>query len=229
MRVRSLLAASVALAMGASVANAGFVVTSTRTPSTNVPGFDVIKYFAINDGLDGTGTQLQSVDITLAIQPPPAPGNGNPLKFRLIEAGEDGVDDVDLFGTVPGFSSLNPQGTYVRVGAGTSWNVATAPTGLNSDPDGNGVADSNPGQTFANVKSVRVAGFTSAPVTATGAGAQFAAILAPTGTFVVASGGVAGFTGGITNGTWPDPVPEPATIGLLGLGMMSMMGRRRRA
>jgi len=209
--------------MGASVANADFVVTSTRAASTANPGFDVIKYFALNDGANGTGTLLQSVDVTLT-------SAGDPLKFRLIDSDGDGTEDVDLFLTVPGFSVANPQGTYVRVGAPASWNVASAPGGASSDPDGDGTPNSNPAQTFGNVRNVRVAGFNASGVAAnTGQGAQFAALIVPAGTPVLAAGGVAGTAGGITNFAVPDPVPEPTTIGLLGLGVIGLMGRRRRA
>jgi hypothetical protein len=226
MRVRSLLAAAAALTIGASVANADFQVTSTRTPGSGaMAGFDIIKMFALNDGNNGTGTQLQSVDVQITLD------QAEPLKFRLIDSDGDGVDDVDLFLTVPGFSTANPQGTYVRIGAPTSWNVASAPSGLSSDPDGDGTANSNPGQTFADTKSVRVAGFNSAGVAANaGSGAQFGAIVVPSSlpdTAWHATGGVAGTTGGITN--FVLPVPEPGTFGLLGIGAMGFLARRRRA
>ena len=228
MRVRSLLAAAAALTIGASVANADFVVTFTRAASTANPGFDVIKLFALNNGENGTGTQLQSVDVQLT-QASPA---GGALKFREIDSDGDGVDDIDLFLTVPGFSVANPQGSYVRVGPPGSWNVAAAPPGLSSDPDGDGVPNTNPGTIYSSAKTVRVAGFNAvAPQANTGQGAQFAALVVPSSTpdmgGWIAEGSVAGTSGGVTN--FVVPIPEPTSFALLGIGATALMGRRRRA
>jgi hypothetical protein len=214
--------------MGASVANAGFVISSTREDgSGGNAGFDVIKFFAKNDGLDGTGTQLQSVDITLSL--PTSPNSNLKVDFRDIDF--DGEPDANVLGG-GAFPIANPPGTYIRVGGAASFNTATAPPNANSDPDADGVPNRQPSQDpfYTNLKTLRVAGFNpTAPAATTGLGAQFAAAVVPDGVTVLAAGGVAGTTGAITPVSELNAVPEPATIGLLGLGVMSMMGRRRRA
>jgi hypothetical protein len=225
------------LALGALATNADFVVTSTRSPGSGpTAGMDLIKFFAFNSGANGTGTDLQSVDVTLAVQGPGWPGSENPLKFRLIDIDDDGIDDVDLFLRGPGSSTSNPQGTYVRIGGSASWNVVLFPAGLTSAVDDPPPNRPPPAEIYANVKSVRVAGFNLEAVPANtgtqwmrGAGAQFAAIVVPKGTWVMASGGVAGKQGGITNFIEFNPLmPEPATAGVFGVAATALLRRRGR-
>ena len=68
MRKFGLLAAAAGLAIGASVARADFVITTTTTPSTVTIGskvFDTVSFFVTNNGANGTGTQTNNVDVAV--------------------------------------------------------------------------------------------------------------------------------------------------------------------
>src|SRR5688572_19373035 len=98
MRVRSLLAAAAALALGASTASAAFTVVETRTPGIDqYAGFDIVRYFAKMDASD-PDTGLQSINATLT----------SPQNFRfgprnLDDLPDDGsgsflANDVNVYG-----------------------------------------------------------------------------------------------------------------------------------
>lgn len=61
MEVRPLLLAGAVLVMGARAARADFIVTITKSTSG---ANEVYRLFALNNGANGTGTQLQSIDVT---------------------------------------------------------------------------------------------------------------------------------------------------------------------
>ena len=143
--MRSPLAVGV-LFFSAFGARADIIVTDLRTSGAGeTAGFDIVRLLALNNGANGTGSDLQFVDLTFdqsSFSPELA------FKFRLFDLDGDGVADVDLFGRSDGFSTTSPQGTYVRIGAPSTWNVVFAPPGATSDTNGDGQPDTNPAQTF---------------------------------------------------------------------------------
>jgi len=97
---------------------------------------------------------------------------------------------------------------------------------------------------FGSLKGLRVEGFLQNPPGATafdpaakvntftnaaGTGALFAVAVVPTGAPVHAFGSLAGDKGPTTNFDVMNPVPEPGTVAILGLGGMVALIRRRRA
>jgi hypothetical protein len=90
-----------------------------------------------------------------------------------------------------------PQGSYVRIGAATTFSIVSAPgPAFTADPEGNptpGVSPTTDPQ-FTNARAFRVAGFQSGPIkpdASTGIGAQFGAIVIPHDAIVRVIGGVA--------------------------------------
>jgi hypothetical protein len=238
MRVK-LLAAGAVLALVGSSAHANFIVTGKRDPATGagVPaGYEMIRWFAVNDGVGGSGNQLQSVDATMSIDLNKSPNGKFFVNFQ--DADNDGAPDANFTGG-GSFIISNPPGSYIRVGGALTFGTTFVPPGAFSDPDGTGAPTVNPlpqdNPAFANVKSFRVAGAnTTGPVLATtaqnaGLGAQFAAAIVPAGTVVNFSGFIAGKVGpNNLTFTATDPVPEPTTVGLLGVGAVGLLSRRRR-
>jgi hypothetical protein len=118
--------------------------------------------------------------------------------------------------------------------------VAKAPTAVNNTGASNGLA------LFQNAKSFRVEGVVLSPdgvsvaadtkaktalAGTPGAGALFAVAVVPSGTNVNAAGAVSGDKGAVNTFDVTDPgsvVPEPATLGVIGMGGMALFGRRRR-
>jgi hypothetical protein len=231
MRVRSLLAASAALALMGTTASAGFQVSAVFTPG-GPAGFDVYRLFAKNDGLNGTGTDLQSVDVTMQILTPQSAN----VAFQFADADSDGVKDANIFGLTgaSGFNVNIPQGSYVRVGGAATFATVSAPgPAYTADPDGQPTPGVNPetDPQFTNAKSFRVAGFQSGatkPNASTGNGAQFGAVVVPTGAVARLFGGVAGSAQGSPSTEFDIVTPEPSSMMLLGIGAMALGGRVRR-
>jgi len=213
------------MALGASAAQAGFVVTSIRQPGLGPDGFDIVKFQARNDGIGGSGTRLLATDMTVSIL-----GDGN-FKFEFADIDADGVPDATAAGqTAPTVEPASPQFSFVKIYPGT-WNIASVPPGSRSDPNEDGVPDANPPATFASTKSFRVAGFVSPPgALASTIPRTFAVAVVSPGSTVEVRGELASEVQGFSQQVVAtDPIPEPATVGLLGVGAMSLLGRRRRA
>jgi len=114
--------------------------------------------------------------------------------------------------------------------------VSKAPTAVNNTAATNGLA------LFQNAKSFRVEGVVLSPDGITiaadtkaktalagtkGAGALFAVAVVPSGTQVNAAGGVSGDKGPVNSFDVTDVgavVPEPATLGVIGIGGMALFG-----
>jgi len=230
MRKTTLLAGVVALGLAASSASANFIVTSDRT---QVGSNDVIRWFAQNDGQNGTGTKLLAVSVTVS-------SLDTNLAFKIADADGDGVDDADVNfrGTPSGAPSAttiaNSGGSYVRFGSPSSFLIGgNLPEGY-SDANGDGTTD--PGGElratyFQNAKTFRVDGFNGSGGIVTTNPIQFAAAVVPHNTpanTVIAEGTLAGDQGNAQPFSAPNPIPEPATFGLLGVTAVGLLSRRRR-
>ena len=245
MRVRSLLMAGAALALGASVANAAIVVTTTTTPGTGGnAGFDVIRFFGRFGTTDPESvlgaTGLQSVSGTLQVISP----DTSTFKFRMVDENGDDVLDADTNSSTVGnrlsAASNGTVGTNIRIGGTASgeWTpVLVEPVGDTSRVDAMGnPLPPTPEDVYGTggvgkVKMFRVEGANplspdAAAKSDTGPGALFAVAVVPTGTTVRAFGQIAADRGLIQTF---DTIPEPTAIGFVGLGLACLTGRRRRA
>jgi hypothetical protein len=254
MRVKSLLGAAVVSGMMTLSASAAFVVTKTITPGTgDLAGFDIVRFFgafgtASPEALAGA-TVLQSDKVTLVTD-----GTGS-LKFltgQFFSPNSGPTNpDVDVYGEQsddtgfrtgssladaistgvfvhdPNFNAYSVQGLFVN-------DVSKTTTANKSSPT------NNPSQQVFNaVNKLRVEGFVQSPAGGTGgdpaaktanagqtgAGALFAMGIVPHGTVVNAMGQLSPDRGNVTDF---DTTPEPATFGLLSIGTIGLLARRRR-
>jgi hypothetical protein len=221
-------AAVVAAGMLAAPAHADFIVTSTRAPSSTDATKDVIRFSALNNGANGSGTALQTMQVDLS-------SIGAPLVFNFQDLDLDGVNDANILGVGISNLSLNPAGSYIRLGnnpGNPNLTVAARRPENLSDPDGNGVPNSNPTAVYTNRNTFGAdMAFTASPPDAT-TPQVFATAVVPTGTPVQVVTRLFGNTGGgfnVTASNGGAGIPEPASAGLLGLAGLGLLARRRRA
>ena len=259
MRVRSLLAAAAALAIGASTASAAFTIVDTRTAGTGqYAGFDVVRFFAKMGAADA-GTGLQSVNATLT-----SPENFRFGTRNLDDLPDDGsgsfqANDVNVYGQ--GLTddvarnrndNLGGQGTNIRLrdptnnvffaaglGLGGTYINNTPPTknaDVSTNVNNSGDTGNPASTTFSAIKSVRVEGILQ---NAAGGdvGADSRAKSDPLGALfavaVVPTGAPVRAFGSLSpdvgSQTQFDTIPEPAALGFIGLATVALTGRRRRA
>ena len=124
-------------------------------------GYDILRIYAqvMPTGTETGATGLQAADVTVD-----SPLN---LKFRFADLDlSDGVPDVDVLGqtTAQPTTNTSSAGTFTRVGGVNSFNlVMLTPPGNVSDPNGDGITDTDPSANYAAVKQFRVAGFNTTP------------------------------------------------------------------
>lgn len=223
MRKYAVLAAAAGLAL-TGVAKADFIITSTRAPGTGqFVGDDVVTFNVQNDGLGGQvgTTKLLAADVTVSSKDP------NP-KFFIHTFDQDGSginDDADL-------SAIGSTGgSFVRFGSAAGWTVVSTTPPLNSPDDSVTIKNTTPYSDGQSLPQFEVAGASNL----TGGGTSdatpkaLAVAVVPAGQQVHLSGSLGAENGPKFDFTADNPVPEPASLGLIGLGAVGLIRRRRRA
>ena len=226
-RAAKLLGGAVLATFLASTAQAGFVISSVRT---TIGSEDVVVFRALNDGTGGSGTKLQALDV-VASTPYTA---GDNIKIQLADFDGDGENDANPIGV--GINAGQATGSFIRIGSTANFNtVFVDPSPTTTDTDFDGIPDQAIAADYVNGKvvSFNVAGFPfPAPTATAGSGQVFANIVVPTGISVQVFWQMGGEIGNPFVGTYIDPgldIPEPATLGVLALGALGLLARRRQA
>jgi hypothetical protein len=238
MRVKSLLSTTVVWGMMALPASATMRVTQTITPGTGeLSGFDIHRYFAgfdpvTSDEAIAGANGLEAVKVTFST------GHTTYFKFKFTDLDHDGENDADVTGATISDSVARTDtatvGTMIRVNPVDSFSVQQVfPTGSRSDTNLDGTPDTIPTSNYSATTTFRLEGFSQDPpagpgydasAKSTGPGALFGIAVVPTGTVVSAFGSLAPDKGYVTSFDGP----EPATLGLISVGAIGLLARRRR-
>lgn len=240
MRTYSLLAATAGLALTVSVVRADFLFLTSRTAATGMfAGDDLVELQVKNDGNNGTGTTLLAATVTFSSIDP------NGIFFvRTYDAdgtglhnGSPGSDPADNDMDVSGLGGETPLGTYLRFGSSSQWTLAGSNPDFASSDDGpHPLGPGEPGypssgkytdgQSLSGFTVIGGANLTSGGVSDTSF-KPLAFAVVPRGQEVTFDVNVAGATGPAFTGRIT--YPEPATLGVLAVGAIGSMARRRRA
>jgi hypothetical protein len=242
-----LAAAGLSACLGAS-ARADFVFSVVGPTPTAKAGYSDYVLKALNNGLDGTGTELLAFDATI---------NSTGDMFIDLNADIDGDGSKDAnvvglpdatFGTATptfGGTAVNGLGTFIGIpqtatGSTASTGVLIALVQLGANI---GTANRNNYETtqgtvdpaFLNgtVTALRIVGAFDVPgaPAANVTAVPFANIVVPSGTSWTVTGALAGDEGAVQNFSVSSPtiMPEPTSLGVLALAGLALSARRRKA
>lgn len=271
MKKRVLLAALASTALSGVMAKADFVVTgqrynlgqsnvitggaNTNGSATTTSGYDLIEFFAENNGLNNTGSTLTGGTVTMTDAT--SPSNNLVIGGYTGHGAPSGSSAPDLTGAGEVGPNTNGSG-YAFVGYANSqstspsyysfMNVLGDPSNsAQNSPNNLLVNIDSPSATYTNyqygINSFTETLGTSATngavngVNATtangGLGALFAVAVVPTGDSVSVSGTLLSAGGSNTSSqfayTNAVATPEPASLGIFGIALASLISRRRRA
>lgn len=201
-------------------AGADFIVSSSRAPDTTDNGYDIVEFFARDDGTNGTGTKAIASDITLKDL------RGGRLLIKFVGAGAN--DKADLVGAeapVDINNNIKPDRSFINILGSFA-----------DDPTAYSVVSTNPPNTHINyaggvpqfeVAGANLSGGVNATTSNGGKGALIAVAVVPTGDVAAITGSIGGDTGDPFPIYATNPLPEPATLGLLSVGALLLTRRRR--
>jgi len=224
MRKYAVLAAAAGLAL-TGVAKADFSFSFTRSADTVDTGNDVIEFFAKNNG-GTTGSKAIASDITL---------NGldatgkNPVNLVTKFVSASASAKADLTGTaeaVDASGNLIQDRSIVNILANDGTDDPTAYSVVSAVP-ANAHATYAAGVSQFEVVGANLGGGINSTTTNGGKGALIAVAVVPKGDNAMASGSVGGEVGTAQTFSISSSVPEPASIGLAGLGVLGLIRRRR--
>ena len=234
MTARSLLLVLImSSVLSARLALADFNVVGYPYPG---PVNDVYEFYALNDGMNGTGTRIASAEVTLLNDSPYWHGGlVHGFVFKFVD--NSGIAPADLTGTA--LYEANGNNPAVLFGGHqdrTFTNLlGNEPT---ADPTLFHVTDTQPpNENFIYilpVYEVGQAGFVTGGVDATaasngGRGALIAVGVVRHGDPIEAAGRVQGVSGAASLFDVYFPMPEPGSATLLSIGIVGLVLRRRRA
>jgi len=170
-----------------TTANAAFVISETHTTAS---GNDTYVIRALNNGTGGTGTKLNGM--TINVQTVDAAGQpistGGAFKFDMAgDISGDGVNDPNIFGGSPTGATRafgSALGTFGRIGTPANWSGPASgqqPQPYDSDPDGDGIPNSDPSVLYGNLHLLHIEGVTLGPADANVTAQPFFNIVVPMG------------------------------------------------
>lgn len=235
MRNYALPMALVVLALSGTAARADFQFQHTRRAITSgmFAGDDLFEVDVMNDGHGGSGTTLLSATVTFSSTDPngvffirsyDADGTG------MHNGGNPSADPTDNDFDATGVGGETPLGTYVRFGPPAQWTLAGSdPDFLSSDDPGfqHYYGPQGPGLNYPLSGKYTDGMAVKGPITVAG-GANISGGGLPDTTFQPLAFAVVPANEPVDFAVQATSSPEPASLGLVAIGAVAFLGRRRR-
>ena len=232
MRNYAVLAAGAGLAL-TGAAKASFIVTDTITFGTGMFAGDYVFTFKVkNDGIgDTAGTsKLLALDVKMEAEDPrdqSVDPNGKFFIRTFDSTGGNEVNpsDADLADQGP----ESPSGSYVRAGSAAGFTVVSTTPNYQSPVSEAAVhnpTDYTDGQWLHSFEVVGLPGLTTGGLNASSP-ITFAQAVVPEGQPVILSGQFGAESGSPHAFEVITFVPEPASVGLIGVGALGLLRRCR--